>query len=192
MTIRIDAIHIAAVKSLAVTSIERAHVGRNGIDGDRAFCLIDAADKLLTQREQPRLALVVPTYDAVSGHLEMRFPDGSVVSGVPTDTGDQVAPSVHGYRDQPGVVTGVRFAEALTAFIGAPVQLVRATGQAFDALPLSICSRASLVALATVAGEAVDDRRFRQNIWLSGARAHQEDEWLKHDVRIGQIGRAHV
>jgi uncharacterized protein YcbX len=50
-----------------------------------------------------------------------------------------------------------------------------------------MCSNASLDALAGAAGaDAVDGRRFRQNLYLSGASSHEEDEWLGREVRVGR------
>lgn len=187
MTIRIDAIHMTPVKSLALVSAGRARVTRGGIAGDRAFFIVDDAGKLVTQREEPRLVMIAPAYDPASGVLEMRFPDGTTISEPPEDTGDEVSARFHGVTDVPGAVTGARFGEALSVFAGRPLRLVRARHRAFDALPLSICSRASLAALSEVAGTDVDARRFRQNIWLGGATAHEEDAWLGSDVRIGGI-----
>lgn len=187
MTIRIDAIHVTPVKSLALRSVERASVTRGGITGDRAFFIIDAAGKLITQRQIPRLVLVEPSYDEASAVLEMRFPGGETVHEAPEDTGETVEVNFHGHAEVPGAVTGTRFGQALSEFAGQPLRLVRAKHRAFDALPLSICSRASLAALANVAGRDVDARRFRQNIWLSGAEAHGEDAWLGSDVRLGGI-----
>lgn len=187
MTIRIEAIHVTPVKSLALRSADRANVTRGGITGDRVFFIIDAAGKLVTQRQVPRLVLVAPSYDPGSGVLDMRFPDGETLTEVPEDTGEAVETNFHGESGVPGVMTGVRFGEALSDFAGQPLRLVRAKHRAFDAMPLSICSRASLEALGRAADAEVDARRFRQNIWLSGAKPHGEDAWLGGDVRIGGI-----
>jgi uncharacterized protein YcbX len=60
-------------------------------------------------------------------------------------------------------------------------------GSTFDGFPLSLCSTASLDALAAAAGrDAIDGRRFRQNIYVSGATAHQEDDWIGGEVRAGK------
>ena len=45
---------------------------------------------------------------------------------------------------------------------------------------------ASLSALAAAAGrEAIDARRFRQNVYVSGVSAHGEDDWVGHEIRAG-------
>ena len=52
---------------------------------------------------------------------------------------------------------------------------------------VSLVSRASLQALADVAGErAIDARRFRMLVELDGvAEAHEEDTWIGEKLRIG-------
>jgi hypothetical protein len=85
------------------------------------------------------------------------------------------------------VVTG-DWNEALSAFAGQELRLVRAdrAGTSFDAFPISMCSTASLDALAKAAGtDSVDGRRFRQNFYIEGASAHEEDSWLDRQVRVG-------
>jgi uncharacterized protein YcbX len=69
------------------------------------------------------------------------------------------------------------------------VRLVKAekAGTSFDGFPLSMCSVASLGALAAAAGKEHDDgRRFRQNIYISGSGPHEEDTWLGGEVRVGR------
>ena len=87
-----------------------------------------------------------------------------------------------------GRVVAGEWNEALSAFAGQELRLVKAdtAGTSFDAFPISMCSSASLEALAQAAEtDAVDGRRFRQNIYLEGASAHEEDTWLEGEVRVG-------
>jgi hypothetical protein len=47
-------------------------------------------------------------------------------------------------------------------------------------------SRASLRRLAEVAGsDPIDGRRFRMLIEVEGVDAHAEDDWVRHEARIG-------
>jgi uncharacterized protein len=51
---------------------------------------------------------------------------------------------------------------------------------------VSLMSRASLRQLAAVADSApVDGRRFRMLIEVEGVQAHAEDDWVRHQVRVG-------
>src|ERR1700694_4646789 len=61
--IRIERMDMAPVKSLALTEVARAFLDKPGIAGDRAFFLIDDADKLVTQREYGPLVQIKASYD---------------------------------------------------------------------------------------------------------------------------------
>jgi uncharacterized protein YcbX len=57
---RATALHVYPVKSCAGTALVEATLDRRGIVRDREFMLVDANRRFVTQREQPRLALVKP------------------------------------------------------------------------------------------------------------------------------------
>jgi uncharacterized protein YcbX len=79
--------------------------------------------------------------------------------------------------------------EALARFIGMPVRLVRAADRrsGVDALPVSLLSSASVAKLRDTSGEAaIDERRFRPNLYIGGAaEPHEEDAWIERHVHIG-------
>jgi uncharacterized protein YcbX len=186
--IQVERFYISPVKSLALTEIDHVYLDKPGIAGDRAFFLIDGDGELLTQRECGRLVQVRASYDAAIGRLELRFPDGATVAGVP-ELGESVTTPFFAERPVEGrLVTGA-WNEALSDFARRETRLVKADkpGATFDGYPLSMCSMASLDALAQAAGkDLVDGRRFRQNIYLSGASPHEEDTWLGGEVRVGE------
>lgn len=186
MTARIEQIFIAPVKSLGLAALTRARLTKAGIAGDRAFYIIDADGKLVTQRQHGALVQVGATHNAASGTLSLTFPDGRVAAGVPEAQGRVTTP-FFGARTVEGELAPGEWDEALSAFAGQPLRLVRAApGASFDAFPVSLCSAASLQALARAAGaDAVDGRRFRQNLYVSGTAAHGEDDWLGSEVRAG-------
>ena len=75
------------------------------------------------------------------------------------------------------------------------LRLVRAAKSAFDGFPLSLCSIGSLDALRASSGEpSIEERRFRQNVYISGASAHEEDTWIGGTVRLGGtvVARVHM
>jgi len=186
--IRIDRLYISPVKALALVELERAYLDKPGIAGDRAFYIIDASGRLLTQRDHGPLVQIKPSYDVASGRLELRFPGGHVVAGV-AEAGEPITTPFWEGRPVEGHAVRGEWSGALSEFAGQELRLVKVAmaGQAFDGYPLSMCSNASLEALAGAAGEdAVDGRRFRQNIYLSGASPHEEDGWLGREVRIGK------
>ncbi len=185
--IRIQRMYISPVKSLGLASIDRAFLDKPGIAGDRAFFIIDAQGAPFTQRAFGPLVKIQTAYDADSGSLKLSFPNGDIIAGVP-ELGDAIEASFFGVRDVAGRVVEGEWNEALTAFAGQELRLVKAdtAGSSFDAFPISMCSEASLVALAHAAGtDTVDGRRFRQNIYIEGASSHQEDTWIGGEVRVG-------
>ena len=184
---RVQSRYISPVKSLGLAPIERAFLDKPGIAGDRAFFIIDAEDAMFTQRVFGPLVQVRTSYDAESGSLELSFPDGGAVAGVP-ELGAAIEASFFGVRDVGGRVVEGGWNEALSTFAGRALRLIKAdaAGTSFDAFPISMCSMASLEALAKAAGaESIDGRRFRQNIYLEGASPHEEDTWLEREVRVG-------
>lgn len=187
MAIRVEAMYIAPVKSLGLAAVERARLDKPGIAGDRAFFIVDERGRLFTQREHGALVQIAASYDAASGKLRLTFPGGQVVSGV-AEAGETVSARFFGERDVRGHQVRGEWSETLSDFAGRRLRLVKAAqaGGAFDGYPISMCSAGSLEALARAAGrEAVDGRRFRQNIYISARQAHVEDTWIGREVQIG-------
>lgn len=185
---RIESIYISPVKSLGMTRLERAEVTRRGIAGDRAFVIADERGRVVTQRECPPMVRARAEYDAPNERLRLILPDGIIEETVRTTEDVETR-----FYDNPvaGVYTDGAFDAALSALIGRPVRLVKVRDDAhgFDAFPISLCSLASLERLREAAGvDAIDGRRFRQNIYISGAAApHEEDRWIGREVRAGAV-----
>lgn len=183
---KVEAIYIAPVKSLALVSVPRVHVAARGIVEDRRFFIASDRDRLVTQREIGGLTQLRANYDSTTDSLRMEFPDGSVVEGAPVD-GDATATRFFGQRDVEGFAVRGGWSEALSKFAGVPLRLVRSAGNSFDALPVSILSTASVDALRSNSGEtAMDVRRFRPNFYVSGTAAHEEDDWIGGTVALGE------
>ena len=179
--------YISPVKSLALQRIDGARLEKPGIAGDRAFYMIDAQGKLFTQREHFPLVQVRAQYDVAKDWLRLSFPDGTVVESSP-EPGDLVETGFFAGRPVAGRVVRGPFAEALSDCAGQPLRLVcpDTRGSTFDGYPISMCSMESLQALALAANQdAIDGRRFRQNIYITGTTAHGEDEWIGGTVRVG-------
>ena len=186
--IRIERMYYSPVKALALAEVTRAYLDKPGIAGDRAFYVVNAAGRLFTQRDYGPLVQIKAAYDVASGELQLTFPGGRVLKGVP-EPGEPVTTPFWAERPVEGQVVRGEWNEALSEFAKQPLRLVKASrpGSSFDGFPLSLCSTASLRSLAAAAGkETVDGRRFRQNIYLSGATAHEEDEWIGREVRVGK------
>lgn len=183
---RIEAIYIAPVKSLGLTSLQDAYLGTNGIDGDRRFFLVDAESRVLTQREFGPLVQLTASYDEGSRRLRFDVPGAASIEDEVT-AGEPVTANFYG-NEFKGLRAPGRWDEALSGFAARPVRVVEAAaGTAFDVLTVSLCSAASVeeVRRRADAGVAVDERRFRPNFYLSGVPAHGEDAWVGGLVRLG-------
>src|SRR5947209_16396619 len=56
----VSALYFYPIKSCASIPLEVANIGPRGIQGDRAFMLVDPSGRFITQREQSRMALIHP------------------------------------------------------------------------------------------------------------------------------------
>lgn len=70
----ITGIFIYPVKSCAAISLPEVLCSPIGLDNDRRWAIIDESGKLLTQRDDPRLALITPQI-AEDGTLTLSGPD---------------------------------------------------------------------------------------------------------------------
>lgn len=189
---RIEAIYISPVKSLALQRVERATLDKHGIFEDRRFFLVSDQARLVTQREVATLTQVRASYTRDPEVLRITLPDGGVAEGVPGGA-EPITSRFFGERDVEGFVVEGDWAAALSEFAGMPLRLVRAAKSAFDGFPVSIVSTASVEALRAHSGEqSIDERRFRPNFFISGCDAHGEDAWIGHSVRLGASATVRV
>lgn len=184
--LRVRAIHVSAVKSLHLTPVAEVMIGPHGVDHDRRFMLIDSGGRVATQRQLPLLAQVSSSYDAATGELELRLPDGEIVREVVTPIA-RTSVELWG-RDVPGSLMNGPFAAALSALAGTPLRLLRADDglRALDSHAVSVLSQASVDEVARRGGRAhLDARRFRPTLLIDGCAAHAEDAWVGGLVRAG-------
>lgn len=190
----IDSLHLHPVKSGAGTAVREALVIETGLQFDRAWMLVDAHGDMVTQREQPRLALLRPTLRG--DDMVLRAP-GMLALHVSLDAVE--APTrvqvwddhVHAYD------MGALAAQWASDYLGMALRLVRfdpehkrlssarwtgavAAENAFsDGFPLLVTSTASLADLnqrLTAHGQPpVTMERFRANVVLDGLQAYDED-----------------
>lgn len=186
--VRVRAIHLSPIKSLGLMSSERATVTPDGIAGDRAFVLLDDRGEVATMRRYGALARAGSRFDPDSGRLVVVLADGSEVSGIVG--GDEREAVLMFGRDVQGTIVEGPWAEALSELAGSPMRLMLVgNGHAQDTYPMSLLSEASLHELAARSGEAgvADPRRFRNTLVVDGIAPHEEDEWIGHDVRAGEV-----
>ncbi|MFG2129331.1 MOSC domain-containing protein [Streptomyces sp. NPDC048751] len=201
-------IHVHPVKAFRGLAPREAVVEPWGLAGDRRWALIDDGGKVVTQRQQPRLAPAAAEL-LPGGGLRLSAPGLEPLTvDVPRPTGTT---TVEIFRDK---VEGVLADDAAhawcSAYLGADVRLVHmddpATCRAVDpdyalpgetvsfadGYPLLLTTTASLDALNSLiaqgdhAGEGpLPMNRFRPNVVVSGTEAWAEDGWSR--VSIGEV-----
>lgn len=177
---------------------EARALGR-GLEGDRAFMVVDERGDMLTQRDHPELGLLetVVSEDAVTfSALEERV--RVIGSELARDErrvrvwSDEVVAEDCGPAAA-GLVTHLTGRLARIVRIGEAFR--RPVDQAFarpsdevsfaDGFPILVTTRASTTAIADLAGVAAASLRFRPNLVVSGAAAFEEDAWTT--LRIGEV-----
>jgi len=169
-------LYIYPVKSMAGISVEEAHVGLDGILGDRQYSFVRAEQASknsfpwMTAREYTRMLLYrpqlrrLPTPQDSEPPVQVRTPGGAV-----REVGDATL------RDE------------LEGQLGQAVFLLKSARGIFDCQHLSLFSVASVTALAAEADCAIDPRQFRANVYMEPAsgQAFEEETWTDRVLGIG-------
>ena len=187
----VSRLSVTPVRSLALMHPERIELEEHGVADDRRYSLLTDDGRIFDGTKLGTLVQIRAELAADNGteRLTLRFPDGDVVT-------DEVALGEPMQADIYDRVFAARqvigpWAEALSAFAGRRLQLIRSERRAGerDRNPVSIVSEASVEELARQGNDnqPLDARRFRMLVQVAGtARPHEEDEWLGRDVRIGE------
>jgi uncharacterized protein YcbX len=209
MTPVLSALHIYPVKSLRAVDLRTAVVEPWGLAADRRWMLVDTARmKSVTQREQPRLALLAAE-PVGGGGLRLTGPglpplEVAVPGPGPLET-------VRLFSHKIEVVPAGRAADDwLSGYLGHPVRLVHLDDPAVrrpvepgyarpgetvtlaDGFPLLVTTTASLAALNSLIADGdraaegpLPMNRFRPNAVVDGTEAWAEDDWRR--IRIGEV-----
>ncbi|HEX6839086.1 MAG TPA: MOSC N-terminal beta barrel domain-containing protein [Polyangia bacterium] len=184
---KVAALFVHPIKSCGAIPVAEARVTARGLEHDRRWMVVDGDGQFLTQRTLPEMALVrVAIHDerlVVSREGLPRLPlpfvhdDGERVEVVVWD--DRVRAVVH----EAGSDWFSRALERDVRLVCMPDEAQRPVDAEYaragdvvsfaDGFPLLVVNEASLAAL----GGAVDARRFRPNLVVTGAAAWAEDEW---------------
>jgi uncharacterized protein YcbX len=185
----IDRIYRYPVKGLTAEALEdvRLEAGE-ALPWDRAFALAQgdaefdpAAPTWLSKRNfmclmaNARIAALRSSFDARSGVMTVLAPDGDML--------EANALTLAGRAEIAAWLARFLDSEAR----GTPV-LHLAPGHVFGDMRgkvVSLINQASLSALEAAAGARRHKRRFRANIWFSGAPAWAEHGWIGHELLIG-------
>jgi len=196
-TVSIAGLYVHPVKSCARIGLERVLVTETGLEWDRQWMVVDEHGTFVSQREEPRLALVRPTLRA--SDLMLRAPGmlalHLALDAIESETAVQIWNDAVRAGDM-----GDLAAQWFSDFLGRRVRLARFDPEvervsdakwtggtraltAFaDAFALLVVSSASLDELnrrlAARGAAAVQSDRFRPNLVLDGITAHEED-WIR-------------
>lgn len=186
---RIEYLYRFPVKGLTAEAMESAEVeAGESIPWDRAFALAQGDSgfdpaapawlhkaHFLCLMKNARVSRLFSVFDPKSGLLMIRAPDGSMVNeNALTETG----------RDIIGAF--------LTQYLGDEARgtprFVHVPGHVFGDQRTKVVSLISLASLRDYEGK-VDSRRhrrrFRANVWFTGAPAWQERNWIGQHIQLG-------
>jgi uncharacterized protein YcbX len=190
---RIEYLYRYPVKGLTAEALESAEVASGGcIPWDRAFALaqgdsgFDAAAPVWLQKanfmchaRNAKIAALASVFEPRDGTLTIRAPDGSFVSAN--------ALSTSGRARITAFLTGFLGDEARSTPLGSPIfQYV--PGHSFcdqREKVVSLINMASLHDYESKAGGRRHRRRFRANVWFSGAAPWSERNWVGQQIQLG-------
>jgi len=202
---RIARLFVYPVKSCAGVEVREAVLTETGLDLDRAWMVVDAQGRFVTQRQLPRMALVRPQIR--HSEVVLRAP-GMLALHLSIDSVEEPV-KVRVWEDEVAAYDmGAVAAQWFTDFLGQPLRLVRfdpderrlsnarwtgdaeALNQFSDGFPLLVLGEAALDELnrrLAAAGHApVGIERFRPNIVLAGLPAHEEDRLPRLTIAAGE------
>src|SRR5436305_14459715 len=118
----VTALAVAPVKGLRVADVETIQIGPAGVEGDRAFLVLDEEHRLLLTTRTPRL-LQVAARLGPDGTLTLTFPDGREVAERP-EPGEPAVTAAYDGREIRGRLVRGALAEALSEHMGRPLVLL--------------------------------------------------------------------
>ena len=199
---RVTGLFLYPVKSCRGHSVPAAEIGDWGFVGDRHFLIVDANNRFVTQRQEPRLARI--DTDLRPDALNLGADGFGSVSSPLGQAGRNPSREVVIWKNTVQAEDcGDGAAEWLTRFLGAPHRLVRIGADYHrpvkpsrarpgdevsfaDAFPFLLISEAShrdlCDRLLERDEEPVPMDRFRPNIVVGDCDAFAEDEWNRFSI----------
>lgn len=196
----VSGLYIYPIKSAGGIALPNANIGTRGFYYDRRWILVDDGGKLITQRQFPKMALIIVR--VAEECLVVDAPDMPSL-GTPLRPGRKRYIPVQVWDDHTqGLPVGKEADSWFSAYLGASCRLVympedadrpldwqyRASNDQVsfaDWFPFHMVSEASLQSLNKRLKSPVDISRFRPNIIINGCTAFAEDGW--DHIRIGTV-----
>jgi len=197
----VTSIHVYPIKSCRAIDLKTARLDELGLLYDRRLMVIDAqTSRFLTQREEPRMALISPRLAPTA--LQVTAPNMPALkvdmnrdiserrevtvwrfTGPAEDLGENAASWVSSVLER--ACRLVRFPEGVRREVN-PAYAGPGVLTAFtDGYPILITNEGSLEHLNGRASERVPMNRFRPNIVIKGAAPFAEDTWKR--IRVGEV-----
>ncbi|MFK0049325.1 MOSC domain-containing protein [Streptomyces sp. NPDC090741] len=202
----VQALHIHPVKSVAGTAPDEMAVEPWGLSGDRRWALVDTEGTVITQRQQPRLALAAAR-PLEGGAVALSAPGMAELAVEVPEPGPLEPVTLFGKKIET-VVAASAAADWFSAYLGVPARLVHMDDPAVrrpvdpqyalpgetvslaDGYPVLLTTLASLDALNSLIAQGdhpaegpLPMNRFRPNVVVAGAEAWAEDGWRR--IAIG-------
>ena len=169
-------LYLYPIKSMAGISVEEAHVGLDGILGDRLYSFVRADQAAtnsfpwFTARQSARMLLhkpqftQAPTPEQPEPPVQVRTPEGQMREA-----------------------SDATLREDLAREAGEPLYLLKSSRGIFDCQHVSLFSLASVRALAGESGASIDARQFRANVYMEpiSSRPFEEETWAGCLLQIG-------
>ncbi|MGD9841696.1 MAG: MOSC domain-containing protein [Steroidobacteraceae bacterium] len=187
---KICGLYIYPLKSCRGISLDTASVQATGLANDRRWMLVNDQGRFLTQRELPKMALIVPALSGQGMVIEAPGMPLLSVSGVMSDG----VVDVTIWKDTCRAISeGEQAAAWFSEFLGVSTRLVRfddtqtrlsshdwtgeidAANQFSDGFAMLTISEASLADLNARMDIPLPMNRFRPNLVLQGLDAYAED-----------------
>ncbi|MGY5104548.1 MOSC domain-containing protein [Streptomyces sp. 900105245] len=204
----VQSIHVHPVKAFRGLSPREAVVEPWGLAGDRRWTLIDDGGKVVTQREQPRLALAAAE-PLAGGGVRLSAPGRAPLTVTVPEPAATVPVNIFGTKVE--AVPAAAAARAwCSAYLEAEVRLVHMDDPASrrpvdarfalpgetvsfaDGFPLLVTTTASLDALNSLVAEGdrahegpLPMNRFRPNVVVTGTEPWAEDHWSR--ISVGEV-----
>jgi uncharacterized protein YcbX len=201
--VEIVSLHVYPIKSCRGIDVRRARVEKRGLALDRRWMIAAPDGEKITQREEPRLALVDVAVE--DGAIRIAIAGvGDAVLPITTERGTRMSVDVWGRKIE--AVIDERASALIGAHLGRGVCVVhlpdsvpspsasrfaRAGDEVSfaDGYPVLIATEESLADLGdrieARGGERVPMVRFRPNVVVRGAPAWDEDGW--GEIAIGAV-----